>query len=84
MESELKNTRKEDFTDAKANGKIPGGYVTKGQKGVMNKQENNINQQLKQDEGGKEKPVAKPIETTEKNRSTATTATQMASKTVNQ
>ena len=62
LESERKNVRKEDFTDAKANGKIPGGYITKGQKRVMNKQEDNINKELKEDEGGGVKPIAKPVE----------------------
>ena len=66
MDRQLKHVRKEDFVDAKANGKIPGGYITKGQKGVMNKQENDINRELQQDEGGAVKPIAKPVETTEK------------------
>ena len=44
--------RKEDYADAKANSKngtVRGGYITKGQQGVMNQQENQIKQEIRQD-----------------------------------
>ena len=44
--------RKEDYADAKANsqnGTVRGGYLTKGQQGVMNQQENQINTEIRQD-----------------------------------
>ena len=44
--------RTEDYADAQAtsqNGTVRGGYLTKGQQGVMNQQENQINTEIRQD-----------------------------------
>ena len=44
--------RKEDYADAKANsknGRVRGGYITKGQQRGMNQQENQIRQEIRQD-----------------------------------
>jgi hypothetical protein len=54
MLGQIHDVRKEDYTDAKANSKngtVRGGYITKGQQGVMNQQENQINREIRQDAG---------------------------------
>jgi len=54
LQSEAKSVRQEDFADAKANSKtgtVRGGYITKDQQRVMNQQENQLNQQIRQDAG---------------------------------
>ncbi|HTU03634.1 MAG TPA: hypothetical protein VMG58_17510 [Candidatus Sulfotelmatobacter sp.] len=51
---QIHSVRKEDYADAKANsanGTVRGGYITKGQQGVMNQQENQINREIRQDAG---------------------------------
>ena len=52
MLGQIHEVRKEDYADAKANsqnGTVRGGYITKGQQGVMNQQENQINKEIRQD-----------------------------------
>ena len=54
MLGQIHDVRKEDYADAKANspnGKVRSGYITKGQQGVMNQQENQINKEIRQDVG---------------------------------
>jgi hypothetical protein len=49
---QIHSVRKEDYVDAKANsanGTVQGGYITKGQRGVMNQQENQISREIRQD-----------------------------------
>jgi len=49
---QLHAIRKEDYADAKANsqnGRVRGGYITKGQQRGMNQQENQIRQEIRQD-----------------------------------
>jgi hypothetical protein len=49
---QIHDVRKEDYADAKANSKngtVRGGHITKGQQGVMNQQENQINKEIRQD-----------------------------------
>ena len=49
---QIHDVRKEDYADAQANspnGKVRSGYITKGQQGLMNQQENLINQEIRQD-----------------------------------
>jgi predicted aminopeptidase len=49
---QIHSIRKEDYADAKANSKngtVRGGHITKGQQGVMNQQENQINKEIRQD-----------------------------------
>ena len=51
---QIHDVRKEDYADAKANspnGQVRSGYITKGQQGVMNQQENQINKEIRQDVG---------------------------------
>jgi hypothetical protein len=51
---QIRDVRKEDFSDAKANsanGTVRGGFITRGQQGVMNQQENQINREIRQDAG---------------------------------
>jgi len=54
LRTQIHTMRKEDYADAKANSKngtVRGGYITKGQQGVMNQQENQINREIRQDAG---------------------------------
>ncbi len=54
MLGQVHDMRKEDYSDAKANSgnrTVRGGYVTRGQQGVMNQQENQINREIRQDAG---------------------------------
>jgi len=54
MLGQIHDVRKEDYADAKANSKngtVRGGYITRGQQGVMNQQENQINREIRQDAG---------------------------------
>ena len=49
---QIHSIRKEDYADAKANsqnGRVRGGYITKGQQRGMNQQENQIRQEIHQD-----------------------------------
>jgi len=51
MLSQVHSIRQEDYADAKANsanGTVRGGYITKGQQGVMNQQENQISKEIRQ------------------------------------
>lgn len=51
---QVHTVRKEDYADAKANspnGTVRSGYITRGQQGVMNQQENQINREIRQDAG---------------------------------
>ena len=52
LRGQIHAVRKEDYTDARANSKtgtVRGGYITRGQQGVMNQQENQINREIRQD-----------------------------------
>ena len=54
LRQQIHGVRKEDYADAKANSKngtVRGGYITKGQQGVMNQQENQINREIRRDAG---------------------------------
>ena len=54
MLGQIHDVRKEDYSDAKANsdnGTVRGGFITRGQQGVMNQQENQINREMRQDAG---------------------------------
>jgi hypothetical protein len=54
LRGQIHAERKEDYADAKANSKngtVRGGYITRGQQGVMNQQENQINREIRQDAG---------------------------------
>jgi len=54
MLGQIHDVRKEDYSDAKANspnGTVRGGFITRGQQGVMNQQENQINREIRQDAG---------------------------------
>ena len=54
LRGQIHDVRKEDYTDARANSKngtVRGGYITRGQQGVMNQQENQINREIRQDAG---------------------------------
>ena len=54
LRGQIHDVRKEDYADAKANSKngtVRGGYITKGQQGVMNQQENQLNREIRQDSG---------------------------------
>ena len=54
LQGQIHDIRKEDYADAKANSKngtVRGGYITKGQQGVMNQQENQIHREIRQDAG---------------------------------
>ncbi|MFI5342316.1 MAG: hypothetical protein ACHQ7N_21095 [Candidatus Methylomirabilales bacterium] len=54
MRGQIHAMRKEDYADAKANsqnGTVRGGHITRGQQGVMNQQENQINREIRQDAG---------------------------------
>ena len=54
MLGQIHDVRKEDYADSKANspnGRVRSGYITKGQQGVMNQQENQINREIRQDAG---------------------------------
>jgi hypothetical protein len=54
MLGQIHDVRKEDYADAKANsqnGTVRGGYITRGQRGVMNQQENQVNREIRQDAG---------------------------------
>jgi hypothetical protein len=54
LRGQIHAVRKEDYADAKANSKngtVRRGYITRGQQGVMNQQENQINREIRQDAG---------------------------------
>ncbi len=54
MRGQIHAMRQEDYADARANSKngtVRGGYITRGQQGVMNQQENQINREIRQDAG---------------------------------
>ena len=54
LRGQIHAERKEDYADAKANSKngtVRRGYITRGQQGVMNQQENQINREIRQDAG---------------------------------
>jgi hypothetical protein len=54
LRGQIHAMRKEDYADAGANSKngtVRGGYITRGQRGVMNQQENQINREIRQDAG---------------------------------
>jgi len=51
MRGQIHSIRKEDYADARANsanGTVRGGYITKGQQGAMNQQENQISREIQQ------------------------------------
>lgn len=54
LRGQIHAMRKEDYAAARANsrnGTVRGGYITRGQQGVMNHQENQINREIRQDDG---------------------------------
>ncbi len=54
LRGQIRSERKEDYTDARANSKngtVRSGYITRGQQGGMNQQENQISREIRQDAG---------------------------------